>query len=417
MTVLAAIIGAIAGVLGTYLFQCGIRREEHEKVRAAIEIELNRNDKALCEFWDEANRETTCDDAFNNVSREIQIPNSAPILRVLTKNLPQWSFAVWKSHIATAALAYKPSKFNRVYQYYENLPRIANIYSQFIQLDGDDLHNVYDNEERKRRGELWVKLERLVEETNELAQLVKGEKRALSTASRIRAKIKPLIMYLKKGQNKMTNENDEKYIKELVAHSEETLALLSNQEKRKRERMVGAAFLRCLGIGFSPNDVESPQDDPPDVTFQDANFEVRELLDKGRRRGYEYKERHVALTQATSIEDTLLPYTSPTPISYKKIFELVTAALSGKAFRYGERGCSNLDALVYVNLQHRLLNPNTDMGKFDSLVAQGWRSVSFVIPPYSHVIFAHDTAPAFLKAKAGGTKQEWNDSDTFFELN
>jgi hypothetical protein len=33
----------------------------------------------------------------------------------------------------------------------------------------------------------------LVEETNELAQLVKGEKDALSTASRIRAKYKAVI--------------------------------------------------------------------------------------------------------------------------------------------------------------------------------------------------------------------------------
>ena len=214
----------------------------------------------------------------------------------------------------------------------------------------------------------------------------------------------------------MTNEADLKYIEELVAHSEETLALLSNQEKTKRERTVGAAFLRCLGIAFSPDDIQSPQNDPPDITFQDASFEVRELLDEGRKRGDEYSERHEALTQATSIEDTLLPYTSPTPISYNKIFQLVTAALSRKALRYGKDGCSNLDALVYVNLQHRFLNPNTDMVNFDILLSQGWRSVSFVTPPYSHVIFAHENAPAFLKAKAGVTKQEWNDPDTFFEL-
>lgn len=202
--VLAAILGAIAGVLGTYLFQCWMRREEHEKVRAAIEIELDRNDKALCEFWDEANRESTYyDDAFDNVSREIHIPNSDPIMRVFTKNVPQWSLRVWESHITTAALAYKPSKFNKVYQYYENLPRIANIYSQLTELDSDDLHNVHNDEERKRRGELWIKLEHLVEETNELAQLVKGEKDALSTASLIRAKIKAVFGCLEEnGQDK-----------------------------------------------------------------------------------------------------------------------------------------------------------------------------------------------------------------------
>ena len=175
--ILTAIVGAIVGVLGTYLFQYWMRREEHEKVRAAIEIEMDRNDKALREFWDEANREGTNDDyIFYNFAKEILIPNDDPIIRVFTKNVPQWSLRVWESHITTAALAYKPSKFNRVYQYYENLPRMVNIYSQLTELDSDDLNNVHDDEERKKRGELWVKLKDLVNETNELAQLVKGEK-------------------------------------------------------------------------------------------------------------------------------------------------------------------------------------------------------------------------------------------------
>lgn len=215
----------------------------------------------------------------------------------------------------------------------------------------------------------------------------------------------------------MTNWTDQKYIENLLARSKETLSILSNREKAKRERMVGAAFLRCLGVPFSLDDIKSPQNDPPDIIFQDAKFEVRDLLDEGRRRGDEYKERHKTLTEATSIEDTLLLYKSPTPISYKKIFELVTAALSKKALRYGKVGCSNLDALVYVNLQNRFLNPNSNISNFNILVSQGWRSVSFVNPPYSHVIFAHENAPKFLKAKAGDTKQEWSDPDTFFELN
>jgi hypothetical protein len=234
----------------------------------------------------------------------------------------------------------------------------------------------------------------------------------------------------------MTTDSEQKYIDDLVSHSEETLVLLSNKEKTKRERMVVAAFLRCLGVTFSSNDIESPQDDPPDIIYKEACFEVRELLDEGRRRGDEYKDRHETLIKSTSIEDTLLPYDSPTPISYRKIFQLITAALSKKALRYGKQGCSDLitaalskkalrygkqgcsdlDALVCVNLQNRFLDPTTGITNFDSLMAQGWRSVSFVTPPYSHVIFAKDTAPDFLKSNTGEAKREWDDSDTFFEL-
>ena len=214
----------------------------------------------------------------------------------------------------------------------------------------------------------------------------------------------------------MTTDTDQKYIDDLVTHSEETLALWSNEEKQKRERMVGAAFLRCLGITFSSNDIESPQDDPPDIIYKEACFEVRELLDVGRRRGDESKERHETLKNATSFEDTLFPYDLPTPISYRKIFQLITTALSKKAFRYGKQGCSDLDALVCVSLKNRFLNPATDITNFDLLITQGWRSVSFVSPPYSYVIFAKDTAPDFLKSNTGVAKREWDDPDTFFEL-
>ena len=214
----------------------------------------------------------------------------------------------------------------------------------------------------------------------------------------------------------MINGTDQEYIKNLIAYSEETISLLSNQEKTTRERMVGAAFLRCLGVDFLPNDIGAPQDDPPDIIFRNAHFEVRELLDKGRRRGDEYRERHETLTNAKSVEDTLLPYTAPTPISYEMTFELITTALSKKASRYGKVGCSALDALVYVNLQNRFLDPNSNIVNFDSLIAQGWRSVSFVSPPYSHVIYANDSAPDFLKSKEGVTKQEWSDADTFYKL-
>jgi hypothetical protein len=206
------------------------------------------------------------------------------------------------------------------------------------------------------------------------------------------------------------------YIDALIAHTEETLRLLSNDEKSKWERMICAAFLRCLGVRFSPANVESPKNDPPDVTFKEANFEVRELLDEGRRRGDEYKEKYEILTKAKNIEDTFLPCKSNTPISYQKLFDIIAIALSGKANHYGRQGCSSLDALVYINLLNRFLDPATRIPTSESLISQGWRSVSFVLIPYSHVIFAKHNAPIFLRSNEGQTKKEWDDPDTFFEL-
>ncbi len=214
----------------------------------------------------------------------------------------------------------------------------------------------------------------------------------------------------------MTNSSDQKYREDLIAHTEETLSLLSNREKTRRERMTCAAFLRGLGISFSLDDIKSVKNEPPDVIFGEACFEVRELLDHGRRRGDEYKERHETLINSTSIEDTLLPRKSIKSISYAELINLIIFALSKKASSYEKTVLSNLDAFVYVNLNSKLLDPATNIPNLDALIAQGWRSVSFVFVPYSHIIFTQDTAPDFLKRYTELTRNEWGNPSTFFDI-
>ena len=214
----------------------------------------------------------------------------------------------------------------------------------------------------------------------------------------------------------MIDKADKDYIARLIAYTNESLKLFSNPNKPERERRACAAFLRCLGVRFLPSDLHSAEKEPPDVRFQDANFEVRELLPHGRKRGDEYKERHEILKQARNIEDTLLPLEWPSSISYDELFDKITEALSKKVERYRKRGgCSSLDALVHVSLG-RFLDPSTPIAPHDALIAQGWRSVSFVFPPYSRVVFARDTAPQFLRLNEGQTRNAWADPDTFFEL-
>ena len=118
----------------------------------------------------------------------------------------------------------------------------------------------------------------------------------------------------------MIDKAHSKYIDNLIIHTKGSLKLFSadEKEKGKRERMLCAAFLMGLGIKFSTVDLESQRNDPPDVIFEEANFEVRELLNCGRRRGDEYKARYKTLKIAKTVEDTLLPIEWPDPISYKE---------------------------------------------------------------------------------------------------
>lgn len=211
-------------------------------------------------------------------------------------------------------------------------------------------------------------------------------------------------------------KSDRKYIDDLIRHTEETIRFLSNEMKPYRERCVCAALLRCLGITFSPSQFQSNRNDPPDVFFTSASFEVIELYDRKRKRLDEYKARLEELKRAKSMADTLVHLPQPAPISYQELAQEITRALGNKSRRYGKRLCSNLDALVYIGLPSRFLDITSRTPDFAGLINQGWRSASFVIPPFSHVAFCGGDGPQFLSAISGQTRQEWKEGDGFFEL-
>ncbi len=216
----------------------------------------------------------------------------------------------------------------------------------------------------------------------------------------------------------MTDRQFEEYRKELIEYDRETIRFLSNPKKSERERCVCAAFLRCLGVDFSVAELVSVPEsqNPPDVAFREACFEVCDVLDSGRRPHDEARARVEHLEQAETIEDVLVPVGSRVPLAFVEVFNHVTEALVRKAARYGIDVCANLDALVYVRLQNMFLDGSSSLPSCAALTKQGWRSVSFVMPPYSHVIHAGAGAPAFLGAFVGQTRQEWHEPDRFFTL-
>jgi hypothetical protein len=179
-------------------------------------------------------------------------------------------------------------------------------------------------------------------------------------------------------------------------------------------------FLRALGVPFSADELIWVPDgqDPPDVRFREARFEVRELLEKGRRRYDEKKARPQQFRKAETIEDAGLERHDKIPMSYSEVYALLLAALAEKASRYGARGCAMLDALVCIQL-NRFLLPTLPVPDYTALLQQGWRSISFVMPLHSHVVYATEAAPAFLREYVGQTRRKWDDPyhpGTFFGL-
>jgi len=214
----------------------------------------------------------------------------------------------------------------------------------------------------------------------------------------------------------MANESEREYIDNLIRHTRGSIQFFSNQSKPERERTVCAALLRCLGIKFMPKEIRPNNGDPPDIIFKSARFEVTELYDKRRKRNSEYRERLKELERATSISETLVPVYQPTSISYEELSHEIVEALGSKLEKYGKDLCSTLDALIYVGLPNRFLDIGSEIPGYGQLRHQGWRSMSFVMPPFAHIAFCGENGPQFLLSLCGQTKQEWKSPDGFFDL-
>jgi len=209
--------------------------------------------------------------------------------------------------------------------------------------------------------------------------------------------------------------DEEEFLDRLRLHADDTVDFLGEKRKAERERATCVALLRCLGIQFQVDEIGAAKIQPPDVLFREARFEIREVLDQGRRRHDEWKAEAKRRKMAVSLKALLKRYRPALPIDFRNLVTLITEALGEKAQRY-EKECANLDALVYVNLRNSFLDPSSPVHGHEQLTAQGWRSVSILMPPYAHVLHATPRAPSFLAGLVCQPKGEWPDLDGLFVI-
>ena len=220
----------------------------------------------------------------------------------------------------------------------------------------------------------------------------------------------------------MVNKDDEQLDK-LRKHADDTLRLWSNAQKPERERMICRAFLRCLGVPFREEEFRADSGEPVDISFRLARFQITELLDIGRRRTDEWRDRKRQYQDAQSLTDLVEPvrspdHLSPCSISYREILGFLLERFSQKAQHYGVANCAKLDALLCVGLKGRHLWPldiTLHLPEIRELQTQGWRSVSMLFIPYSVVVFAGESAPDFLRAVEGQVLTKWPRRDGWFD--
>jgi hypothetical protein len=210
---------------------------------------------------------------------------------------------------------------------------------------------------------------------------------------------------------------DHAFLASLREYADRARRLFSNPQKPERERMVLRAFLRCIGEAFEDSEIIASREEPIDVRFRAADFQIMDIVGD-RKRGMAWRRRQARYREAQHAADVLEPYTPSQPMSFDDASGLVADGLSEKAARYGAAACANLDALVYIDLRHRHLWPLEPTGHVRAgavLQVQGWRSVSMLFVPYGVVLLAAPTAPAIIRARAGRVLSEWPGPDGLFD--
>jgi Putative endonuclease, protein of unknown function (DUF1780) len=181
---------------------------------------------------------------------------------------------------------------------------------------------------------------------------------------------------------------------------EESVDFFSSKNKLEREKWVVGETITNLGIEYSDDELVPVSDEPPDVRFRGAEFELKEIMDPDRPRHLEYKKALQKARATSDPVDLLQPFT-PRDVTLTEIYEKLLGGTSELRSKYAPATCRNLDLLFYVNLEDVMGLVETPFSDVTSLRSQPWRSVTFLMGRRTCVLVARDDAPEFLKAAVG----------------
>ena len=197
--------------------------------------------------------------------------------------------------------------------------------------------------------------------------------------------------------------DDSDYLRLLTHQAEEANAFLSNARKWERERWVCQRLLQALNVRHHLDEFSASGQEPPDVLFREASFEVFFVLDEGRRLNDEWRAELDRRRSAFSLSQLVRREAKPRRIGATELQARLAPTLRKKAHNYLERGLDpgELDLLAFVSLKRAVPDFNSHFPPPTEYLRQGWRSLSLVGPTFARVLFAHPDAPAFLRNNLG----------------
>lgn len=197
--------------------------------------------------------------------------------------------------------------------------------------------------------------------------------------------------------------DDSDYLRLLTHQAEQANEFLSNARKWERERWVCQRLLQALNVSHRLEEFGAAEQEPPDVLFREASFEVFFVLDEGRRLTEEWRAELERRRSAFSLSQLVKREAKPRRIGAAELQARLATTLRKKAHNYSERGLDlgELDMLAFVSLKRAVPDFNSHFPPPTEFLRQGWRSLSLVGPTFARVLFAHPDAPDFLRNNLG----------------
>ena len=189
--------------------------------------------------------------------------------------------------------------------------------------------------------------------------------------------------------------NDEEFLAAVRKAREENVRFLSNAGKVERELWVAREFLKNLGINFSEEELVSPPEDPPDVLFRSAQFEIKDVVDYPR---HAEAKRELRIAQDAEKPGDLIEPCIGRDITYTEVVNLIEEKAGH--LKYAPSARPNLDLLFYICLD----SPHAFIAKprkpLEGLASLGYRSISLLMGRSSIVLVASSNTPEILRSRA-----------------
>jgi len=127
--------------------------------------------------------------------------------------------------------------------------------------------------------------------------------------------------------NKISNSikvmNKQRLLEDMQRGLTDSVRYFSDESRHDRESWIIYSFLENIGVQFVDEEITTPLSDPPDVTFRDSRFEIKEILDPGRRRHLEFKEQLKKAVTTKDPDDLVSAYDFVYDLSPLDILQLI----------------------------------------------------------------------------------------------